>query len=368
LVGEIDTVDLQAPNPAASGDSGLNNAYLLDADFTPDGIPLVAYQGGNISQAENGLICNMGAQADLMVNLFEGGTWNEYTGIQGDASPKNPLFTDGYVGLAGSIAVDSNNNIHLAAQHYYEFCDYTSTSYPDLLYVVQSPGDLGNYSVAMEEAVDDYNTFGGGGGIQTDMGHYAKLVLDQDEQPMIFYVGTPSPSGVGGQQRSLRMARKTGGVWIPEVIEELNLWDANPLSPAVAADGTIAVAYFMQNESDSDYPDHLRYAVRQPDGSWRVTAVDTSSHCGDFCSLAFDANNRPTIAYYDIHANSGSYRTRNNLKLARFNGSSWQTETVSTSGVVGLYNTLWFDADNVANICTYEFNDRQIIIFRELNN
>ncbi len=209
-------------------------------------------------------------------------------------------------------------------------------------------------SVAMEEHVDDYNTFGAGGGIQTDMGHYAKLVLDQNEQPLIFYVGTPSPFGVGGDQRSLRMAYKDGNAWVPEVIEDLIEWDAGPLSPAVAADGTVAVAYFMKNESDSDAPDYLRYAVRLSDGSWQFSVVDASSNCGDFCSLVFDNNNQPAIAYYDIEAIT-SYRPRKNLKLARFNGSSWQTETVSSNGDIGNYNTLWFDADNVAHICSYEF-------------
>ncbi len=144
LVGDIGTLDVQAPNPSGTGDSGLNNDEVLDAAFTSDGTPVVAYQGGDIPQADDGTICNAGAQADLMLNLSQGGTWYEYLGIQGDASPQNPYFTDGYVGLAGSIAIDSNNNIHMAAQHYYEHCDYMSTSYPDLLYVVRSTGNLGS--------------------------------------------------------------------------------------------------------------------------------------------------------------------------------------------------------------------------------
>jgi hypothetical protein len=368
LTDDIDTVELDAPNLPATGDSGLNNSLLLDAAFTNDGTPVVAYQGGDIPQSDGGLICNMTAQADLMVNFLENEAWYEYTGIEGDASPKNPLFTDGYVGISGAFAIDSQNNLHMAAQHYYEFCDWTSTHYPDLLYVQQAPGDLGHYSVSMEENVDDFNIFGSGGGVQSDMGHHAKLVLNQDEQPLIFYVGTPSPSGVGGAVRSLRMAIRDGALWTPEIIQTLEEWDIGFLSAAVAPDGTVGVAYFMENISDNDtIPDHLRYAQRQTDGSWRITEVDATSHCGDYCSLTFDSNNRPGIAYYDIHANTGSYRKRENLKFARYNGSTWNLQTVSTSGVIGQYNTLWFDADDTAYISTYEFNDQQIVIFRELS-
>jgi hypothetical protein len=365
LIGDIDTVALESPNPSSSGDSGLNNCLVLDAGFTSDGTAVVGYQGGDVPQAENGLVCNRIDQGDLMINFFDN-DWYEYTGIEGDASTKNPLFTDGYIGIAGSMAVDSQNNIHMAAQHYYEFCDWNSSQYPDLLYVMQTPGDLGHYSTSMEEYVDEHNIYSTGGGVQSSMGYHAKLVLDQNEAPLIFYVGTPTESGVGGEHRSLRMASRISGQWTPEVIEVLDNWRLETLSPAVAPDGTVAVAYYVENDMiDSNEPHHLRYAVRQADGSWQITAVDKSSYCGKYCSLAFDANSRPAIAYYDIHAIT-RYRERKNLKMARFTGSSWRTESVSTSGDVGLYNTLWFDAENVAYICTYEFRNRQIIIFREL--
>lgn len=374
LIGEIKTVELASPNPSSSDDSGLNNCLLLDAGFTTDDTPVVSYQGGDVPQADSGLVCNQIAQGDLMVNFYvdddgddeDDGDWYEYTGIEGDASSKNPLFTDGYIGIAGSMAIDSQNNIHMAAQHYYEFCDWNSSQYPDLLYVMQTSGELGNYSTSMEEHVDEYNTYGSGGGVQSSMGYHVKLVLDQNEDPLIFYVGTPTESGVGGERRSLRMASKSSDQWEPEVIQYLDDWSVETLSPAVAPDGTVAVAYYVENEdNDSDEPDHLRYAVRQTDGSWQITEVDKSSYCGDYCSLAFDADSQPAIAYYDRTAIT-SYRERKNLKLARFSGGSWRTENVSTESEVGQYNSLWFDAENVAYICTYEFNDRQIVLFREL--
>ncbi len=364
IEGEDEIIPVQSPTGNAQ-DSGLNNCLVLDAALTNTGTPVIAYQGGDIPQAEDGTICNLTAQGDLMINRLSGTFWEEYLGIMGDASPKNPYFVDGYIGVTGSIAIDSNNVIHMCAQHYYEFCDWTSTNYPDLLYVRQTPNQLGHYSISMEEHVDDYNTFGSGGGVQSDMGYLCKLVLDADYNPSIFYVGTPVQDGIGEDRRSLRIAAKSGNQWNPESIEVLDQWDVEWLSGAIDSDGTPAVAYFMSDiDQVGDYPDHLRYAYRGTDGLWNISVVDNSSQCGDFCSLAFDSQNRPSIAYYDISARSATYRPHKDLKYAHFNGSSWQLETVATAGDIGQYNTLWFDANGTPYICTYELNEQKIVILR----
>ena len=183
----------------------------------------------------------------------------------------------------------------------------------------------GSYSTALEELVDDYNVYGAGGAdVVSQMGYGCKLILDGQDNPAIVYVGTPDQDGQGEDRTSLRMARKEGDQWLVEIIEILEEWKVESLSAAIATDGTIGVAYFMEELDDTSYPDHLRYAYRQPDGEWVIDIVDISSHCGDYPSLAFDANSRPVIAYYDIHANTGSYRPREDLKLARFENDRWE--------------------------------------------
>jgi hypothetical protein len=368
IEGEEEIIPVQSPNPGDARDSGLNNCLVLDAAVTTDGSPVVAYQGGDIPQAEDGNICNLTAQGDLMINRLSGGIWEEYLGIMGDASPKNPYYTDGYIGVAASIAIDNQDAIHMCGQHYYEFCDWTSTNYPDLLYVRQTPNQLGHYSTAMEEHVDDYNVYRSGGGVQSKMGFMCRLALDGQDNPYIFYVGTPVQDGIGEDRRTLRMAAKSGDQWIPESIEVLDEWDVQWLSGAIDAAGTPAVAYFMQDiDQVGDYPDHLRYAYRDADGHWQISVVDNSAQCGDFCSLAFDNQNRPAIAYYDISARSATYRYHKDLKFARFNGG-WQVETVATAGDIGQYNTIWFDGADTPYICTYELNEQTIAILRRRSN
>jgi hypothetical protein len=367
--GEEEIIAVQPPNPGDAQDSGLNNCLVLETAMDRYGYPVVAYQGGDIPQADDGTICNLTAQGDLMINRQSGALWEEYLGIMGDASQKNPYFTDGYVGVAASIAVDGEGAIHMCGQHYYEFCDWTSTNYPDLLYVRQSPDQLGHYSTGREELVDDYNIFDGGGGVQSDMGYHCKLVLDTNDNPYIFYVGTPIQDGIGEDRRMLRMASKSGEQWIPEPIEILDGWDVAWLSAAMDADGRPAVAYFMQNvDPDGDYPDHLRYAWRDNEGQWHIAVVDNASQCGNHCSLAFDSRGNPAIAYYDLSARSATYRIHKDLKFAYFDGAGWQTETVATAGDIGQYNTLWFDAEGFATVCTYELNEQEIVILRRRNH
>jgi hypothetical protein len=312
--------------------------------------------------------CNPTFQGDLMVNLYSGADWDEGLGISGDASGKNPLFTDAYVGISGSIAIDGQNTIHMASQCYYEMCDLHSSENPDLVYVRQTLTQLGQLSDTwdIEELVDDYNEYGSGGaGSVSQMGYGCKLVLDDQDNPCIFYVGTPDQDGEGEDRTSVRMARKIGSDWQVEIIDILEDWTVESLSAAVAPNGTIGIAYFMEEIDETSDPDHLRYAFRQPDGDWVIDIVDISSHCGDYPSLAFDNDSRPIIAYYDIHANSGPYRTRKNLKFARLENDRWVKETVATAGDIGKYNTAWVDADNTAYICTYEYNNQQIVLFRE---
>ena len=142
LVGEEEMLDVR-PENLNSSDSGLNTNLVLDVGLTSDGRPIAVYQGGKLAGTPGGeLACNQTYQGDIMVNVFNGTDWSEYLGIYGEAGMKNPLFTDGYVGTYGSIAIDGQDAIHMAAQFYYEMCDEHAQSNPDLMYVRQTMSDL----------------------------------------------------------------------------------------------------------------------------------------------------------------------------------------------------------------------------------
>jgi len=346
-------------------DAGIDNCNLLGLSFS-DGIsPVVVYQGGNRPGAADGLPCNNYYQGDLMVSVRSGNVWQEYMGIQGDAGVKNPYFTDGMVGMAGDVVVDSTGHIHMVAQHYYEWCDMHGASYPDLLYVRQSPAELGAYSVAMESWVGDHNQYGGGVGIQNATGDHCRIILDGSEQPAVFYTFTT----IAGESE-IRVSRLSQAGWTTSSVYAVpDLYTVTAISPAAAPDGTLGVAYSLASHDDEDpfsYRDHLCYAHLTEDGTWENTAVDYYSYCGRAAVLAFDHHSRPAIAYHDEKAHT-EYRERNDLKYAYMDGSNqWQRETAANEGDIGLSSALWFDVYNRANICTYMQDLHKIVVLRRV--
>ncbi len=339
---------------AVATDSGIDNCLLLGLSMTVAGEPVVVYQGGVRSEFVGGQNCNPLFQGDLMVSTRTGGYWQEYLGIQGDAGDKNPLHPNGMVGMAGDVAVDNQGNIHMIAQHYYEWCDLNALNHPDLIYVQQSPDMLGTYSPDWEEAVDQVNLYGTGGGVQSSLGYRCRLILDNNEpqQPIAFYAGNTSNGPA-----QLRASRRVEGVWQQEVVYTVpNDFVVEFISPAMAPDGTLGVAYFLKrtNAADDEMGDHLNYAQRQQDGTWINTIVDYQSYCGDYCSLSFDSNNQPAIAYYDERPYT-PYRERHNVKLAYLMpDGDWQKENVAFHGRIGFYNWLWFDGANIPCVVSYE--------------
>ncbi|MGA1870650.1 MAG: hypothetical protein ACMUJM_19115 [bacterium] len=322
-------------------------SFVLDSTNTP----LVAYRGGELRE------CGSPQQSDAMFSLKENTSWTEYTGAIGDVE-RNPVFTDGLAGADTSVAFDSTGDIHLCYQFFYEGCDSMNYNYPDLCYVKKERSSL--TTSATEETVEGnvYNEAGTVALEQNSMGKYCAITTDAEDSPVIFYYAEFTESN-----RGLRVARRgNNGQWESEWLEDNCEIGAISAAHSDASDD-FAVAYYVKEYTDgSDFVHCLKYA-RGNFSSWQTTLVDESSWCGNYCSLAFDSSGNPAIAYYEYKTHSGYDRL--NLKLARYDGTSWSKETVAESGDIGLYNTLWFDTNDRALICTYSNTTTTIYIYYE---
>ncbi len=352
------------PQGPAAGIEGLDNSRPAALALNGEDKPVIAYQGGNFRP--------MGEeqQSDVMISLIENVEWAEYTAAIGYIE-RNPLY-DGLARSDLDLAVDSSGNIHICFQFFYEGVDADNMRYPDVLYVQKNLFDLGppadDAQWAVEEETVHGNDFSADFGIHNSVGYYCNIVLDSAGQPVVIYA--EHTEIVGSSAYVLWAARRNGpDDWQREVIDQFDEnWRVNAVSAAVSPiDGAVAVAYQLKyTGSAADQGDHLRFS-RQVDGGWsEPLIVDQSSWCGDDAALAFDESGRAAIAYYDRRSHSGNIRR--NLRLARFDGTVWQTETVSEAEDIGQYNSVWFDAGQQINICSYSKSDDAIFIFSKTEN
>lgn len=110
-------------------------------------------------------------------------------------------------------------------------------------------------------------------------------------------------------------------------------------SIAYAPDGTLSVAYSGWKNTSG-----LRFAKWDGSG-WAIQQVDvgtTDSISIDDVCLAYDRAGKPTIAYRKFVEGSGDVRE---LKLARWNGSAWQTQVAEKGPGYGGHPSLAFDAE-----------------------
>ncbi|MGH3132798.1 MAG: hypothetical protein ACRDNY_03485, partial [Gaiellaceae bacterium] len=91
----------------------------------------------------------------------------------------------------------------------------------------------------------------------------------------------------------------------------------------------------------------LKYA-RFDGTSWQLETVDTG-FVGFWNSLALDGDGHPHISYHDL-----SDFTTGDLRYARFDGTSWQLETVDGDGDVGRFTSLALDDAGNPHISYYD--------------
>jgi hypothetical protein len=342
--------------PAPSGVDGFDRCAQFDFALDADNRPVFIYP------VEEVYVPLAQIEADIMINFNENGAWSEFLGAMGFVE-RNPVYFDGHATSNMSVAIDSNNDIHIAYQFFTEGMDSANYRYPDLFYIHRirdalEQGLSGLQYGAMEEPVDG-NTFSSFG-VHNSVGYYCKLILDEQDLPVIVYA-EHSVSYAG--PFALKMAYKNeAGQWQQEIVAALPAeWKVGGISAAFYPDGSLGIAYALKSPApEPDNAHRLKFATNQS-GEWISAIVDESTWCGDHCSLAINSEGMPAVVYYDEQSHSD--RIHRFLKFARFDGIRWVRETVDEYGNTGLFNTLWFDTNDTPYICSYSDEDNQILIF-----
>lgn len=110
-----------------------------------------------------------------------------------------------------------------------------------------------------------------------------------------------------------------GSTWDIASVDQGNYSSGREISLAIDNSGVPAIAYILQNKSDSYYT--LKYA-KMVNGSWVLDTVHADDYMATSCSLAFSSTNVPYICY--------AYRNQG-VELDYFrldDQEGWQQETV----------------------------------------
>ncbi|MEW6407367.1 MAG: chitobiase/beta-hexosaminidase C-terminal domain-containing protein [Patescibacteria group bacterium] len=267
------------------------------------------------------------------------------------------LDENGDVGGTTSLAIDSNNNIHIA---------YHDSTNKDLKYTTNISGAWQIETVASENYV----------------GEYPSLVLDSDNNIYISYYDRTNSK--------IKLARKNlnSSSWTIETIDpELQgpesslaidsndklhiayknydgskhiLKYANNISGSFSLslidesaniNGRISLALDSDNKPHISYyqTSNLRYASNLSDSTWTIATIDNSGDVGDESFLRFDSNNRAHIVYYDWSNTA--------LKYATDASGSWQKETIDNTEDDGYYNSVAVNSDNKVLISYYDWTN-----------
>jgi hypothetical protein len=84
--------------------------------------------------------------------------------------------------------------------------------------------------------------------------------------------------------------------------------------------------------------------------TWNIQTVDSNGNVGIYTSIALDADGYPHISYSDW-ANVA-------LKYAAFNGSTWEIETVESTG--GRHTSIALDSDACPHISYYDYTNEDL--------
>jgi hypothetical protein len=126
---------------------------------------------------------------------------------------------------------------------------------------------------------------------------------------------------------ALRYALRTAdGAWSATTTVDPSLGAGSHLSIQVNAGGTPGIAYYDPAAGD------LKYAVPSGGAEWQWAVVDSKGDVGLHPALAFDRSDRPLISFYSA--------TKQDLKLATFNGKRWRSAVIDAKKDVGRHSSL----------------------------
>ncbi len=303
------------------------------------------------------LIAILAFQSILQVRSYQ--TWSIQT-----------VAKNSELGL-NSIALDSNNNPHIAYSAY-EGGYYRNPSY--VMYASWNGSEWiienvtqggGIIDLALDSNNNPHIVFNNDGRLMyaslnatdwnmqiVDEGFSASLALDSDDNPHIAYLNG---------EHSLKYARWTETGWHIQTIDSSQLF-LNTLSLELDSNNNPHILYGYDSPGPKSRLTVVKYATHSSSG-WNIQAVVSDAAGGGFGNIALDSNGYPHFTYILPRINRAFGQTEytnlnTNLTYVSWNGSGWNTQEVAS-------NISWH---NRAGCLALDSNDYPHIVYYNLTS
>jgi len=194
--------------------------------------------------------------------------------ISADNNYMGDLLGIGYTGLYTSLAVDSDNNDHIAFYDpYAEFGTDQEIQY--------SSFNLDLDEIHYSERIDD-------------AGQYISMAMRNDDVPCVAYQVS--------ETLDLKYGCFIDGSWALETLDSSGAVGAYA-SLAFNSEGEAFIAYYDQTHT------RLMMAREYKDADWEIIEIDNDGNVGQAASIAVDIRDVAHISYYDASARSLKYAT-----------------------------------------------------------
>ena len=234
--------------------------------------------------------------------------------------------TTGYVGTYTSIAIDSNDAVHIS---------YRDTiAVGDLKYTTCSSG----CTTASNWDIVSVDTTG-------NVGAYTSIAIDSNDAVHISYFDDTNDD--------LKYATCSSGCTSASNWNIVSVDTTGNVGAytSIAIDSNDAVHISYRDSTNGD----LKYATCSSGctsaSNWDKVSVDTTGNVGYYTSIAIDSNDAIHISYNDD--------TNDDLKYATCSSSctttsNWDIVSVDTTGSVGLWTSIAIDSNDVIHISYYD--------------
>ena len=288
--------------------------------------------------------------------------------------------TAGNVGQYTSIAIDSNDVVHISYfddtnnDLKYATCSSgcTTASNWDLVSVDTTSTNAGEYTSIAIDSNDGvhisysdnlnlrYATCSSGCtsasnwtnvSVSRSAGTFTSIAIDANDALHIAYIGYPAISTVNYTTCSsgCTNASNWNDVYIPYTQSSYGLRD---ISLAIDSNGALHISYFDNTNKD------LKYATCSSGcttaSNWGVVTLDSVGDTGYYTSIAIDSNDAIHISYHD--------NTNEDLKYATCSsgctsGSNWNKVTLDETGNTGRDTSIAIDANDAVHISYRDYTN-----------